>query len=359
VSEFPDPIGRAKATSIYVLVTVAGGSLGLLLGGVLTTLLSWHWIFIINLPVGIVTLIAGAVLLEENVGLGIRAGLDVGGALLSTGGMMLAIYAMVTSTTYGWASVHTLIFGGSAVLALAAFFLLESRLRNPMMPMRVLRSRGLGPTSLARGLLAVGMFGSSFLGVLFFQHLLGLSSLQTGFAFLPQTLMIFFMMLGPSAWIGRTLSPKLTAATGFSLVCVGLVLFSFATPQSSYFPLLFVALLVIGLGAAMTFTPLLTIAMSDLPPADAGLGSGLINASQQMSVALAIAALGVISSNRTKELLATGSHLSHALAAGYRLGFIVGAVCVALGVVVCSVLIRNPDHAVEAEFAPVVEAIDI
>jgi EmrB/QacA subfamily drug resistance transporter len=359
VAEFSDPIGRAKATNIYVLVTVAGGSLGLLIGGLLTTLLSWHWIFIINIPVGIVTLIAGAILLEENVGLGIRAGLDVGGALLSTGGMMLAIYAMVTSTQYGWASAHTAAFAGAAVVCLVAFFVLESRLTTPMMPTRVLRSKGLGPTSLARGLLAVGMFGVSFLGVLFFQHLLGFSSLQTGFAFLPQTLMIFFMMLGPSAWISRKLSPRFTAALGFSLAFVGLVLFTFATPQSSYFPLLFVALLVMGVGAAMTFTPLLTIAMSDLPPADAGLGSGIINASQQMSVALAIAALGVISSNRTKSLLAQGSHLTHALAAGYRLGFIVGAVSVALGVVVCFVLIRNPAQSVDADLAPVVEALDI
>ena len=359
VSEFPEPVERAKATNAYVLVTVAGGSLGLLLGGVLTQLLSWHWIFIINLPIGVATLVAGAVLLDENEGLGIRAGLDVGGALLSTGGMMLAIYAMVTSTTYGWSSAHTLAFAASAIAALAAFFVLESRLANPMMPLRVLRSRGLGPTSLGRGLLAVGMFGSAYLGVLFFQHLLGMGTLETGFAFLPQTVMVAVMMMGPAARINRRLRPKLTAALGFSLTSLGLVLFALATPSTAYFPQFFIALLLIGMGGSMTFTPMLTIAMAHLPPADSGLGSGIINSSQQMSVALAIAALSVVAANRTTSMLASGASPVQALAGGYRLGFVVGAVCVALGVLVCLLLVRNPDEAVSADLAPVVESIDI
>ncbi len=359
VSEFPDPTERTKATNAYVLVSVGGGSLGLLLGGVLTQLLSWHWIFIINIPIGIATLIAGALLLDENEGLGIRAGLDVGGAVLSTGGMMLAIYTMVTSTSYGWASAHTLVFGSAALVTLASFFFLESRLKNPMMPLRVLRSRGLGPTSLARGLLAVGMFGSFFLGVLFFQHLLGMTSMETGFAFLPQTVVVTIMMLGPTAKLTKALQPKMTALLGFVLTFFGLLLFALASPNTSYFPHLFFALLLIGIGGAMTFTPLLTIGVANIPPADAGLGSGLINTSQQMSVAIAVAVLSVVSTNQTTSMLSAGSTISHALAAGYRLGFIVGAVCVAAGVLVCILLVRNPKQLAPADLAPVVESIDI
>ncbi len=359
VSEFHELDERTKATNVYVLVTVAGSSLGLLIGGVLTQLLSWHWIFFINVPIGIATIIFGAILLEENEGLGIKEGFDLGGALLSTAGMMLLVYAMVTATTYGWTSAHTLVFGGASIVVLLSFFVLEARLKNPMMPTRVLKAKGLGPTSLARGLLAVGMFGTSYLGVLFLQHILGFTALQTGFAYLPQTLMVFAMMLGPSAWISRRFGPQLTAVMGFSIVCVGLVLFALATPNTAYFPQLFFALLVTGLGGAMTFTPLLTIAMSNLPHEDAGIGSGMINTSQQMSIALAIAALSVISASKTKSLVAQGSNPMHALAGGYRLGFIVGAVAVALGVVVCLVLVRNPDHLEDADLAPVMESMDI
>jgi MFS family permease len=326
---------------------------------VLTQLLSWHWIFFINVPIGIATIIFGAILLEENEGLGIKEGFDLGGALLSTAGMMLLIYTMVTATSNGWTSPHTLVFGGASLLVLVGFFVLEAKLTNPMMPTRVLKAKGLGPTSLARGLLAVGMFGTSYLGVLFLQHILRFTALQTGFAYLPQTLMVLVMMLGPSAWLSRRLGPKLTAVVGFSIVCVGLVLFALATPTTAYFPQLFLALLVTGLGGAMTFTPLLTIAMSNLPHEDAGIGSGMINTSQQMSIALAIAALSVISASKTKSLVAAGSSFNHALAGGYRLGFIVGAVAVALGVVVCLVLVHNPAHLEDADLAPVMESMDI
>jgi MFS family permease len=186
-----------------------------------------------------------------------------------------------------------------------------------------------------------------------------MTSLQTGFAFLPQTVMVAIMVMGPTARLTRALQPKLTALIGFVLTSFGLVLFALASPSTSYFPQLFFALLLIGMGGAMTFTPLLTVAMANIPPADGGIGSGLINTSQQMSVALAIAVLSVVSANRTKSMLSAGSTISHALAAGYRLGFTVGAVCVAAGVLVCAFLVRNPTRIAPADLAPVVESIDI
>ena len=176
VADFPVPAERAKAMSSYILVAIGGGSLGLLVGGYVTQALSWHWIFFINLPIGIVTFVLGMVLIDENAGIGIRAGLDVGGALLSTGGMMLAVYAIVTSSQYGWRSSHTLGFAAGALVVLGAFVLLESRLRHPMMPLGVMRSPGLLTSSLVRGLMVIGMYSTFFIGVLYFQHVLGLRS---------------------------------------------------------------------------------------------------------------------------------------------------------------------------------------
>ncbi len=359
VGEFPEPGERAKAMSTYILVSVGGGSLGLLLGGILTQALSWHWIFIINLPIGVATLIAGSIMLDENEGLGIGAGLDIGGAVLSTVGLMLAIYAIVTSTQYGWASRHTVGFGLAAVIVLAGFFFLETHIPSPMVPFRVLRSRGLGSSSLARGLMVVGMYGTFFLGVLFMQHVLGFGAIATGLAFLPQTLTVALISMGPSARLLKILQPKWTALLGFGFIFVGLGLFALAGPHTSYFPQLFFALLFIGLGGALAFTALITVGVANIPAADAGLGSGLINVSQQTAAALAVAALSVITANRTDALLAAGRSATQALAGGYRLGFIVGGVCAVAGAVICVVLVPSPSRPVPLDLAPVVESVEL
>ena len=225
VADFPVPAERAKAMSSYILVAIGGGSLGLLVGGYVTQALSWHWIFFINLPIGIVTFVLGMFLLDENAGIGIRAGLDVGGALLSTGGMMLAVYAIVTSSQYGWRSSHTLGFAAGAFVVLGAFVLLESRLRHPMMPLGVMRSPGLLTSSLVRGLMVIGMYSTFFIGVLYFQHVLGFDPVVTGLAFLPQTLMVAVMSSGPIAVIMKRFGPKLTALGGLVVVAAGLALF--------------------------------------------------------------------------------------------------------------------------------------
>jgi EmrB/QacA subfamily drug resistance transporter len=359
VGEFPDPVERTRAVNAYVLVTVSGGSLGLLLGGVLTQGLSWHWIFMINVPLGVATLIAGAVLLDENEGLGMRAGLDIAGAVLSTGGLMLAIYAIVTSTQYGWLSRHTLSLGLAAVVLLGSFFFVETRISTPLMPIRVLRSRGLGSSCLVRALMVVGMFGTFYLGALYMQHVLGYGPLATGLAFLPQTLAVAVMSLGPSARLMKVLHHKPTALLGFCSIFTGLVLFALVTPETAYFPQVFFSLLLIGMGGAMAFTPLLTIGVSNIPAADAGLGSGLVNVSQQVSAAVAVAVLSVVSANRTHALLAAGHSSTHALAGGYRLGFLVGAGCAAVGAAACALLVPSPTRLAPVDLAPVVESVDI
>jgi EmrB/QacA subfamily drug resistance transporter len=346
IAEFPDPRERTKAMSAYVLVSIGGGSLGLLLGGVLTQSLSWHWIFFINVPIGVVTAIAGTRFLEDNPGLGIKAGVDVGGAVLSTGGLMLGIYAIVSSTQYGWKSAHTIEFAAASVVVLVAFFILESRLSKPMIPLRILRSKGLGASSLARGLTIVGLYSTLFIGVQMLQKVLHFSALRTGIAFLPQALAVAAMSLGLTAWMVRRLGPKVTALIGLSAAFIGLMLFATSNPSTPYFPQLFFGLLLIGFGASTAFPPLFTVGLANIPKAEAGIGSGVVNLTQQVSAAIAVAILGVASSSRSASLLAHGDSQVNALAGGFRIAFIIAVSCVAVGFVVTAVLVRSPTETV-------------
>jgi EmrB/QacA subfamily drug resistance transporter len=341
VADFPIPTERAKAMSSYIIVAVGGGSLGLLVGGYVTQALSWHWIFFINVPIGVATFVAGVALIEENTGMGFRAGLDIAGAILSTAGLMLAVYAIVSSTQYGWNSTHTFGFGAAAVVVLAAFFLLESRLATPMMPMPVMRSPGLLTSSLVRGLMVVGMYSTFFIGVLYFQHVLGYDPIRTGLAFLPQTLCVALMSAGLTIRIMKVLQPKWTALLGLTVLGVGLTLFVTSGVHTAYFPHIFVAVLLVGLGAATAFTPLLTMAVAGVPAKDAGIGSGIVNVSQQVSAALSVAVLGAVSTSRTTTLLARGRSELDALDGGYRLAFAIALATVALGFVVGLVILKS------------------
>jgi EmrB/QacA subfamily drug resistance transporter len=341
VADFPIPTERAKAMSSYIIVAVGGGSLGLLVGGYVTQALSWHWIFFINIPIGIATFVAGTMLIEENIGIGFRAGLDIAGAVLSTAGLMLAVYAIVSSSQYGWSSTHTLGFGAAAIVVLAAFFLLEGRLATPMMPITVMRSPGLLTSSLVRGLMVVGMYSTFFIGVLYFQHVLGYDPVRTGLAFLPQTLSVALMSAGLTTRIMEKLQPKLTALIGLVILGVGLSLFITSGVHTAYFPHIFVAVLLVGLGAATAFTPLLTMALAHVPAKDAGIGSGIVNVSQQVSAALSVAVLGAVSSNRTATLLAHGRSAVVALDAGYRLAFVIALVSVVVGIVLGVVILKR------------------
>ena len=343
VADFPVPRERAKAMSSYIIVAVGGGSLGLLIGGYVTQALSWHWIFFINIPIGVATFIAGAALIEENVGIGYRAGLDIAGAVLSTAGLMLAVYAIVSSSQYGWTSTHTLGFGAAAIVVLAAFLLLESRLATPMMPFPVLRSPGLLSSSLVRGLMVIGMYSTFFIGVLYFQHVLGYDPIRTGLAFLPQTLSVALMSAGLTNRIMARLQPKWTAIVGLAVLSGGLLLFITSGVDTAYFPHLFFAVLLVGLGAATAFTPLLTMAVAHVPAQDAGVGTGIVNVSQQVAAGLSVAVLGAVSSNRTATLLAHGRSALDALDGGYRLAFTIALGSVVIGLVIGSIILRGKD----------------
>jgi EmrB/QacA subfamily drug resistance transporter len=341
VTEFPDPGERARAMSAYIFVTVTGAALGLLVGGVLTQALSWHWIFFINVPIGIVTFLLGQRLIDETEGLRIRRGVDVTGSLLVTVALMLGIYAIIEATEYGWVSAHTLGFGAAAIVLLAVFFVLESRLANPIMPLRILRTRTLLNSSIVRGLLASGAFTTFFLGALYFENVLGYSPIRTGLAFLPISVVMGALSSGITARLVGRFGNKRVLVPGMVSALAGLLLLTTVGPDTDYVALVLPAFVLIGLGAGTAFMPLLSIAMADVPSADAGLGSGVVNVSMQMASALGLAVLGTIAADHTKALEAAGQATPDALSGGYRLAFLIGAILVAVGTVVAVVLLHG------------------
>src|SRR5438270_8987300 len=241
VTEFPEAAARARAMSAYVFVSVAGGSLGLLAGGLLTQALSWHWVFFVNLPSGAATFVLAGRLIRADRGMGLGHGVDWLGSLLVTASLMSAIYAIVGATTHGWLSAHVLAVGGLAAVLMAAFLALEARLENPIMPLRILRLRGLVNASLVRGLLVSGMYSTFFLGTLYLEHVRHYGALQTGAAFLPWTLTVAVLSRGVTAGLVRRFGPLAVLTSGMAVAAAGLVLFGTVGPHTAYFPTIFFA----------------------------------------------------------------------------------------------------------------------
>jgi EmrB/QacA subfamily drug resistance transporter len=334
VTEFPEPAERARAMSSYVFVAVAGGSLGLLAGGVLTQAVNWHWIFFVNLPIGVITLLMGYALVPDDRGIGLGKGIDWLGSALVTAALMAVVYAILQAPGHGWGSEQVLGFGGVGVALMAAFLAVEATVANPIMPLRILRLRGLIGSSAVRAFLVTAMYSTFFLGSLYLEHVLHYGSLEIGLAFLPWTLTVGALSLGLTARLVRRFGSMRMLVAGLGTVIVGLGLFATAGSHASYFPTIFLATFAFGLGIGTSFMPLLTIAMADVPAADAGLGSGIVNVSQQVSGALGLAVLSTLATARTQALEAHGQALSSSLVGGYHLAFGVGMACVAVGIVV-------------------------
>jgi EmrB/QacA subfamily drug resistance transporter len=340
VTEFPQPLERTRAMGAYVFVSVAGGSLGLLAGGVLTQALDWHWIFFVNLPIGLATLVLGRLLIPADSGRGLSHGVDWLGSALVTSSLMSAIYAIVQASTHGWLAAQVLGFGGLAIVLMTAFLVLETRTPDPIMPLRILRLHGLVSANLIRGLLVTGMYSTFFLGTLYLEHVRHYSAVQTGAAFLPWTITVATLSQGLTARLVTRFGSLRVLLAGMGSAIVGLLLFAGVGPHTAFFPTIFLASFMIGLGIGNAFMPLLTLAMAEVPAADAGLGSGLANVSQQISGALGLAILGTVASNHTKALLATHHGLTSSLIGGYHLGFLAGAGACAVGVALALVLLR-------------------
>ncbi|MBV9047604.1 MAG: MFS transporter [Solirubrobacterales bacterium] len=341
-TEFPQTRDRARAMSAYVFVAVAGGSLGLLLGGLLTQALSWHWIFFVNLPIGAMTIALGRALIPADEVSGTRARVDWLGSLLVTASLMSVIYAIVQASAHGWGSSSVLGFGGLAAALMVMFLVVEVRIENPILPLRILRVQGLVSSSVVRGFLVTAMYSTFFLGTLYLEHVLRYGPLQTGLAFLPWTLTVAALSLGITARLVERFGAIRVLITGMLTVILGLLLLTTVGPHTSFFPTIFLGYFALGLGIGSAFMPLLTIAMANVPVADAGLGSGIVNVSQQISGALGLAVLGTIATNRTHAFETAHHPLVASLIAGYHLAFEIGAVTVAVGILAALALLRAP-----------------
>ncbi|MGZ4295951.1 MAG: MFS transporter [Solirubrobacteraceae bacterium] len=358
VTEFPEPHDRARAMSAYVFTAVAGGSLGLLAGGALTEALSWHWIFFVNLPIGLAAMAFGRILIPEDSGIGLGHGVDWLGSALVTISLMTAVYAIVQATSHGWGSSQVLGFGALAAVLMAAFLILESRIANPIMPLRILRLRGLVASSAVRGFLVTGMYSTFFLGTLYLEHVRHYSALQTGMAFLPWTVTVGILSTGVTARLVERFGQMRVLVPGMLSVIAGLLLLETTGVHTSFFPTVFFAFFAIGLGIGNAFMPLLQIAMADVPAQDAGLGSGITNVSQQVAGALGLAVLGTIATNHSKDLLAQHHTVADSLIGGYHLAFAIGVLAVIAAIATAVALLRTPvsEEAEErAETAPFVE----
>jgi MFS family permease len=355
VTDFPRPDERVKAMSAYMFVVTSGGSLGLLLGGVIVQSVDWHWIFFVNVPIGAVVLTLGSRLLAERAPQG-EGGIDILGSILVTLATMVAVYAIVTSAQHGWGSAHTLGFGAVAAALLAAFAAVEARVANPIFPPRILRSRGLMGSSVVRGFLVTGMFSTFLLGSLYLERVRGYGALTTGLAFLPMTLLLGALSLGPAARLMRRFGPQRLLLVGLGLIALSLIGLSRVHAGSPYFPDVLVPFVLLGLGAGSAFLPLMTIAMADVPDRDAGLASGIVNASLQISAAIGLAALGTIAADRTEALRAVGDGAAASLTGGYTLAWTIGALSVVAGIVAAVTLLRPPRRPEPATLPGGVEA---
>jgi EmrB/QacA subfamily drug resistance transporter len=356
VTEFPRATERAQAMSAYVFVSVAGGSLGLLAGGLLTEALSWHWVFFVNLPIGVATFVAGRMLIRSDSGLGLAHGVDWVGSLLVTASLMSGIYAIVEVPAHGWTSSLVLGMGSLAVALMAAFLVVEARIANPIMPLRVLRLPGLVNASLVRGFLVTGMYSTFFLGTLYLEHVRHYSALETGAAFLPWTITVAILSQGITARLVDRFGAFRVLTAGMATAVAGLLLFATVGPDTAFFPTVFFANFLIGLGIGNAFMPLLTIAMADVPAADAGLGSGITNVSQQISGALGLAILSTVAADHTKGLVAGGDGATSALLGGYHVAFIAGALAITAGIALAFALLRPRDPEPQLAEAPVERA---
>jgi EmrB/QacA subfamily drug resistance transporter len=353
VTMFPRPSEQAKAIGVYSFVAAAGGAIGLLAGGVLTQAINWHWIFFVNLPIGVATGVLATRMLPNDVGIGLGRGADAPGALLLVASLMLAVYTIVEAGHYGWGSAHTLGFGGVAVALLAGFIARQATAANPLIPLRIFRSRTVTIANLMQALMVAGIFGMFFLGALYLQRVLRYDAIEVGLAFLPVALGIAGMSLQFTARLMMRFGAKPTLIAGLVLVAAGLIVFRSAPVNATYVTDLLPVMLLLGVGAGLVFPALMTLAMSAATPEDSGLASGLVNTTQQVGGALGLAVLATLATTRSGTLQAHGASSAAALTGGYHLAFTIAAVLVLSAIAVGVVLLR-PNQTLHAvgEAAP-------
>ena len=346
---FTEPAERAKAMGVFGFVASGGGSLGVLLGGVLTDALDWHWIFLVNVPVGILVVVLAFVLIPSARVATAAQKLDIAGAVTVTASLMLAVYAIVNGNDVGWVTPRTLGLLAVSGALLAAFLVIESRVESPLVPLRLFRLRNVAVSNVVGVLWAGAMFAWFFLSALYLQLVLGYTPLQVGLAFLPGNIIMGILSIGLSARLVMRFGIRLPLAVGLGLAAAGLLLFARAPVDGSFVVDVLPAMILLGLGAGMAFNPVLLAAMSDVEPSEAGLASGVVNTSFMMGGALGLAVLASLAASRTDTLLADGASEAVALTGGYHVAFFVGALFAIAAAALGGLLLRQGAYAAAHE----------
>jgi EmrB/QacA subfamily drug resistance transporter len=336
---FTEPAERAKAMGVFGFVMAGGGSIGVLLGGILTNSLDWHWIFLVNLPIGVLVFALSLRLLPAVHAKPADARVDVAGAVTVTVALMLAVYAIVNGNQHGWGSAQTLGLLGGAVALLAVFLWIESRVEAPLMPLAIFRHRNVATANVVGILWAAAMFAWFFLSALYLQLVLGYSPLKVGLAFLPANLIMGAFSLGLSAKLVMRFGFRKPLAAGLLLAACGLVLFARAPVDGTFARDVLPAMILLAFGAGVAFNPMLLAAMSDVAPEESGLASGVVNTAFMMGGALGLAVLASLAASRTASLRASSSPLG-ALNGGYHAAFVVGALFAVAAAAIGAVFLR-------------------
>jgi EmrB/QacA subfamily drug resistance transporter len=357
VTMFPPGAEQAKAIGVFAFVASAGGSIGLLAGGVLTDAINWHWIFFINVPIGIVTAVLATRLLARDRGTGLRAGADVLGAVLITSALMLLVYTLVKpAADQGWGATETLGLGALSLVLVAAFVAREATAATPLVPLRIFKSRNISGANAIQVLSVAGMFGMFFMGTLYLQRVLHYDAMQIGLSFLPATLTMGGLSLGYTDKLIMRFGARNVLVPGLIGVCLALAWFTQISADGTYWADVFPAMVVFGIGGGTAFPALMTLAMAGVDPQDAGLASGLVNTTAQVGGAVGLAVLATLSATRTDTLTEQGKPLGEALTGGYQLAFVVGLGLAFAALLVAVFVIRPVDpagaHAGAAAHAP-------
>jgi EmrB/QacA subfamily drug resistance transporter len=345
VTMFPEPREQAKAIGIYTFVAVSGSTIGLLAGGVLTEAINWHWIFFVNLPIGVATALFAVRHVENQDGIGLERGADVPGALLLIVGLMIGVYNILEIPEVGWGDSQTLILGAISTTLVTVFVLRQARIDNPLMPLRLFRSRNVSGANAVQALTVVGMFGIFFLGALYLQGILGYDAFEVGLAYLPASLVMAAMSFRFTGMLSMRFGAKKVMLPGILLVGAAMVLFTQTPVDATYVVDVLPAMLIFGLGAGLAFPSLMTLAMSGATPEDSGLASGLVNTSVQVGGAIGLAVLATLATERSDSLEAAGKAASEALNGGYHLAYLVGAALVLVALVVAAFVLEEPQGA--------------
>jgi EmrB/QacA subfamily drug resistance transporter len=339
---FTEPAERAKAMGIFGFVSSGGGSLGVLLGGILTGLLNWHWIFLVNVPVGALVIVLTLVVISGARAESVAQRIDAAGAVTVTASLGVAVYAIVNGNQTGWLTGRTLGLLAFSCVLLVIFLGIEARVRSPLVPLRLFLLRNIAVSNVIGVLWAGAMFAWFFLTALYLQLVLGYSPLQVGLAFLPGNLIMGAVSIGLSAKLVLRFGIRPPLSSGLLLAALGLLLLARAPVQGEFAVDVLPSMILLGLGAGTAFNPVLLAAMGDVEPAEAGLASGLVNTSFMMGGALGLAVLASLAASRTSALLAHGESQAAALTGGYHVAFLAGAIAAAAAATLGAALLRAP-----------------